>query len=170
MSEPTSVVPTFNRTDSHTCEEYDAELGQIATEQECLDAKLEWQVDLASYCGCQGAELDTNVPNGCSLCEDDETFSDPGFDITSGYPLTNMPLTCTYVNDVTPYLKYISSCEEFQDNYGTYLCCKSTPDATSAPTAAPTSSTTPGIRLSLDLLSLIVCSVVILFCNVECVE
>mmetsp|Transcript_2133 Transcript_2133/g.3157 ORF Transcript_2133/g.3157 Transcript_2133/m.3157 type:complete len:200 (+) Transcript_2133:128-727(+) len=128
-----------------TCEEYNAELAQVAsTSEDCLNAKIDWKVDLASYCGCEGAELDSNLsPNGgCSLCKEGETFVTFPDGISSGYPLTNYPLTCEYINKVAPFLKYITMCEEFQDNYGTDLCCIAPAPTTKSPTLAPTSSST----------------------------
>ena len=127
-----------------------------------FDVKLKWQVDLATYCGCEGAELDTNnPPGGCSLCKDGEEFNDLEEEISGGFPLTNFPLTCQYVNEVSPFLKYISGCdcEEFQDKYGTDLCCKATASETQSPTAAPVSSAMSTIHVPLNLFGLVASSV-----------
>lgn len=150
MSNPNSSIPLFgNETVGKTCQEKDNDLSQVAAE-DCFDIKLDWKVDLASYCGCEGAELDTNLPAdvGCLICMDGETFEENIFDISGGYPLINFPLSCQYVSEVAPFLKYISGCEDFQEWYGTGVCCYQQ-EASPSPTPAPTSATISSVQSSM---------------------
>lgn len=162
MSNPDRQVPLFgNETTSMTCQEKDSELSQV-TSEDCLNAKIDWEVDLASFCGCEGAEPDTNNPDGCSLCMEGETFTSAPDDISSGYPLTNLPLSCQYVYDVAPHVKYINMCREFQDWYGTDVCCIRGADPAPAPTTPPTTSAAVSIQTSLMIVALMAGCVTVL--------
>lgn len=64
MGEPTKMIiegPLFRdqTTDSQmTCAEKDAELALVVTTDEgyeCLEAKIDYEIDLAVWCGCEGA-------------------------------------------------------------------------------------------------------------------
>ena len=113
LSNPDKLIPLFgNETMPKTCKEYDDELKAIDNADDCFDEKLDWEVDLHSYCGCENGAV-----GSCTLCMDDEEFVNSG-NITGGYPLTNLPLDCEFVNGTAPYLNTISMCEEFQEGYG----------------------------------------------------
>jgi hypothetical protein len=56
MSNPAKRVPLFEDDgfDGKTCEEKKAELSQL-DEDGCFDARLNFEMDLAAWCGCDGA-------------------------------------------------------------------------------------------------------------------
>lgn len=133
-----------------TCEEYDAAL-KAMPEEECWDAKITWKIDVEFFCGCEGSQLETSVDGGCSVCSaGDKIDNADNVTVTGGYPLTAqldgngtvIPITCQYVFDVAPVVKYSTTCEEFQNWYGTGVCCTAgTSSEAPTPAATPVSET-----------------------------
>jgi len=130
MNNPNKTVPLFDGDgfDEITCQEKDAALasnGTLNDDGECILARGMFEIDMAVWCGCEGAE--TTVNNGdCTLCQEGEEFTDR--DDTSGlsgYPLTNTPdtISCEFVREVAPLVRYINTCDTFHKWYGTGVCC-----------------------------------------------
>ena len=112
---------------------------------ECMLARGMFEIDMAVWCGCEGAELDVN--NGdCTLCQEGEKLiqrDDDASNPTGGYPLINGPdtITCDFVNEVAPLVRYINTCDTFHKWYGTGVCCfQAFVSEAPTPVPAPTSS------------------------------
>lgn len=125
-------IPSFGiDTTAMTCEEYDESLTSL-TEEECVDTKSAWKIDISYLCGCGGAQLETSVDGGCSMCDAGKVENASDVLITGGYPLSGqvdkdgnfIPITCQFVIDVVPYLKLNSTCGDFQSWYGEGVCCR----------------------------------------------
>jgi hypothetical protein len=144
-------LPSFgNETTGMTCEEYDTYL-QSLPEEECFDAKSAWKIDVEFLCGCEGSQLYTSIEGGCSVCDAGDRIDDPdNKTITGGYPLVGqldsagnlVPITCGYVFDIVPTVKYLKTCEEFQNWYGAGVCCTAGTATTEPPSIAPTKVST----------------------------
>ena len=131
-------LPSFGLEPAMTCEEYDTFLSGMSAE-ECSNAKDMWKLDIPSLCGCEGAKLRTSVDGGCSICEAGTEIENPSSVlVTTGFPLSSsttatttrgsnggnfVAFTCQDVLDLGPYLKYSSTCNDFQSWYSKGMCC-----------------------------------------------
>lgn len=129
-----------------TCAEYDQYLSNITSEDQCFEEKLKWKFDLSFFC-CEGeTTVETNIDGGCTVCDPGTKVDDPSSigNFTGGYPLLNTGLTCQYIFDVAPHVKYHDMCKDFKNWYGDNICCNVSktwsPPPTSSPTEIPTST------------------------------
>lgn len=131
-------LPSFGLEPAMTCEEYDAFLS-VMPEEKCLNAKEMWKLDISSLCGCEGAKLRTSVDGGCSVCEAGTEIENPSSVlVTTGFPLSSstlnggnfVPFTCQDVLELGPYLRYSSTCNDFESWYSKGMCCNALDSST----------------------------------------
>jgi hypothetical protein len=111
-----------------TCSDFEFQIGFLAP-QECEAFNDGIPIDMASWCGCEGA----TSPKECSLCPDGYVVANENVEI----PDSN-GVTCGLAAELAQYIVDQQFCEESVSVLGGE-CCKPAPP-TSAPTADPDES------------------------------